>query len=166
MIELECEVLDVEDGYLRIHYHFGEHTKPFYRNDGMDLEAPEAMEITFNQTYANKQEMANIFTDELRGLKVKQYASYYNWHDDIEPISSEITSQENYDAFFNSPNNEMIFSFENDEKKEYFGSGYVQEVCISANPETEIMLNGQTKLEILGVPILYEDVEIRFMNLK
>ena len=71
MIELECEVLDVEDGYLRIHYHFGEHTKPSYRSDGINLESADAMNITFNQTYANKQEITNIFTDELRGLKVK-----------------------------------------------------------------------------------------------
>ena len=48
MIELECEVLDVEDGFLRVHYHFGEHTRPFYRSDGDDLDSPEAMNITFN----------------------------------------------------------------------------------------------------------------------
>ena len=53
MIKLECEVLDVDDGYLRVHYHFGEDTKPFYRNDDLDLSSKEAMNITFNQTYAN-----------------------------------------------------------------------------------------------------------------
>ena len=53
MIKLECEVLDIEDGYLRVHYHFGEHTQPFYRNDDMDLSSKEAMNITFNQTYSN-----------------------------------------------------------------------------------------------------------------
>ena len=126
LIELDCEVLDVDDGYLRVHYHFSETNKPSYRSDGIDLDSPEAMNITFNQTYANKQEMTNIFTDEMRGLKVKQYASYHNWHEDEVPISTEITNKENYDIFFNSPNNEMIFSFENTEKKEYFGSGYVE----------------------------------------
>jgi hypothetical protein len=53
MIKLECEVLDIEDGHLRVHYHFGEHTQPFYRNDDMDLSSKEAMNITFNQTYSN-----------------------------------------------------------------------------------------------------------------
>ena len=76
--------------------------------------------------------MTNIFTDEMRGLKVRQYASYHNWHEDVEPISTEITTKENYDAFFNNQNNEMIFSFENTEKKEYFGSGYIEEVSIAA----------------------------------
>lgn len=60
----------------------------------------------------------------------------------------------------------MIFSFENTEKKEYFGSGYIEEVSISASPEREVFLEGEVDLQIFGLPLTYKDVEMRVVNLK
>lgn len=166
MIKLECEVLDIEDGYLRVHYHFGEDTRPFYRNDDLDLNSPEALNITFNQTYENQQVFTATYQPELKGIKAKQYAIFYMWHQDDKEIVMELNKQANYDAFFQSDDNEMLFSFDNNDYLNYFGSGYIPEVTIKATPKTVIKLEGKVEMSIFGVPIRYGDIIIKYLELK
>ena len=60
----------------------------------------------------------------------------------------------------------MLFSFENNENLNYFGSGYIPEVNIKATPEVDIALEGVVELSIFGFPVRYGDIIVKYLQLK
>ena len=60
----------------------------------------------------------------------------------------------------------MLFSFENNENLNYFGSGYIPEVTIRATPETDIALEAIVEMQILGFPLRYGDSIVKYLQLK
>ena len=41
-LNMECELVNHIDEYLRVHFYFGKETKPHFRNDDVPLNSPEA----------------------------------------------------------------------------------------------------------------------------
>ena len=51
---MECELVNHVDDYLRIHFHFGTKTKPYFRSDDVPLDSYDAQNVTFTQNYHNE----------------------------------------------------------------------------------------------------------------
>jgi hypothetical protein len=51
---LKCELARHMDDYLRLHFHFGTETMPYYRSDDIPLDSYEAQSVTFTQNYHNE----------------------------------------------------------------------------------------------------------------
>jgi hypothetical protein len=45
----------------------------------------------------------------MKGIKAMQFASYYYWQDEEEEINLNFEDEANFNAFWDSPNNVLLF---------------------------------------------------------
>lgn len=89
--------------------------------------------------------MESKFHKNLKGIKAKQYASYHHWYEEPEELSDEFNHIPNYEAFWLSNHNVLLFNFDNLEASTYFGGKQLDVVYMSANHEMQMTVEGIVK---------------------